>query len=1040
MAASTSGDTAAIAKEIKVQLKQARELINQKDHVGALKLCEAIIKKDKTCYTGWIMIAACAQELKQFHQAHSALNKAFELDENQSVAYQGMIQLGERAPGFLSEIDITSAYRKLCSLTRASDPTKFFDHAKKYIEYLKKQIECQSTTTNEQNNPYRIQLAELCKDIVEEKRLQLSQEDEQLYRLLSTDILSPIKTLSTNLNEFLSSNYFWLSQSSSDNIQRLNYYEKYIKSICQMGRSSSDIIDYCNECLTLFPNSTIAQNTIIIIVLESLLPQIYDSLAPVAKLTDALNRIRSDENNQISAPSICGKAYFLIRNGKYSNALESLVNLNHEDGDGHHLVLILKMVCYAHLHIIKETTDMTSIARTKLTNFIVKDILSSVESLIDLCLAMITYDLGQYEKSIQLFDKIVRNVSNKFHDRAVYGQFNAYINLNKPTDARTCYDIIKDHLNPSQELSCRLQLALIEEYPSELLKIVQSALKEANENEELFELTVQGWLSVGQAYLSIQHSNDMFDKDQCKYAFNKAIELDEYFWESYACLSRYYNEIEKSLSEALAYSKRAFELNENIESVQINYVDNLLQAEQIYDALEILERILVMNNTKTWAHFRYGLVSLRINNVHNAVKALQIISRRPPVAGATWSALGDAHLHTNNLKTALSCYSKAASLERETLYSLTRQAFTMTLLGRYNEAISLFDKAIDQSPKYILARKGKGEAHFYLAIQQTGLYKDELAVFHVQQSLTAFHDALCLQSNYACLWKKYGDACMLLHPINDDLIHIRLPSLTKKFDENKIKDVDGCIVLKKTDLLQRAQKCFMQAIHLKSRSAVYWSCLAQCVYIQARYNSDDQRLLMLALEYIKVAISLKPNDHLLWNTLGVVAAHPAFNESGFAQHCFFKSLQLQRTATVYTNLGFLYYRHDNIQLANNAFSKAQQTDPMYSLAWIGQALIAEKIDYNESIDLYRHCVDLSNHSQGLYGYGKAIAHLLIKPTNKSSDTYRYSINYLNGNQRAADALTKYIQRNPRDVNALQCLGIIHEFNQRFIQAANVYQL
>ncbi|CAF3448610.1 unnamed protein product, partial [Rotaria sp. Silwood2] len=202
MAASTSGDTAAIAKEIKVQLKQARELINQKDHVGALKLCEAIIKKDKTCYTGWIMIAACAQELKQFHQAHSALNKAFELDENQSVAYQGMIQLGERAPGFLSEIDITSAYRKLCSLTRASDPTKFFDHAKKYIEYLKKQIECQSTTTNEQNNPYRIQLAELCKDIVEEKRLQLSQEDEQLYRLLSTDILSPIKTLSTNLNEF----------------------------------------------------------------------------------------------------------------------------------------------------------------------------------------------------------------------------------------------------------------------------------------------------------------------------------------------------------------------------------------------------------------------------------------------------------------------------------------------------------------------------------------------------------------------------------------------------------------------------------------------------------------------------------------------------------------------------------------------------------------------------------------------------------------------------------------------------------------------
>ena len=37
---------------------------------------------------GWIMIAACAQELKQFNQAQYALNKAIELDESQALAYQ----------------------------------------------------------------------------------------------------------------------------------------------------------------------------------------------------------------------------------------------------------------------------------------------------------------------------------------------------------------------------------------------------------------------------------------------------------------------------------------------------------------------------------------------------------------------------------------------------------------------------------------------------------------------------------------------------------------------------------------------------------------------------------------------------------------------------------------------------------------------------------------------------------------------------------------------------------------------------------------
>lgn len=64
--------------------------------------------------------------------------------------------------------------------------------------------------------------------------------------------------------------------------------------------------------------------------------------------------------------------------------------------------------------------------------------------------------------------------------------------------------------------------------------------------------------------------------------------MDEYLWESYAYLSRYYSEIEQSLPEALAYSKRAFELNENIESVQISYVDNLLQANQIVNSIGYL--------------------------------------------------------------------------------------------------------------------------------------------------------------------------------------------------------------------------------------------------------------------------------------------------------------------------------------------------------------------------------------------------------------------------------------------------------------------
>ena len=105
---------------------------------------------------------------------------------------------------------------------------------------------------------------------------------------------------------------------------------------------------------------------------------------------------------------------------------------------------------------------------------------------------MVTYDQGRYEKSIPLFDKVnesktsldkarsraishsmlqVLNVPNKFHDRAVAGQFNAYINLNKPIEARTCYDRLRDRLESHEELSGRLQLVLLEEHPVDLLKM-----------------------------------------------------------------------------------------------------------------------------------------------------------------------------------------------------------------------------------------------------------------------------------------------------------------------------------------------------------------------------------------------------------------------------------------------------------------------------------------------------------------------------------------------------------------------------------------
>jgi len=50
-----------------------------------------------------------------------------------------------------------------------------------------------------------------------------------------------------------------------------------------------------------------------------------------------------------------------------------------------------------------------------------------------------------------------------------------------------------------------------------------------------------------------------------------------------------------------------------------------------------------------------------------------------------------------------------------------------------------------------------------------------------------------------------------------------------------------------------------------------------------------------------------------------------------------------------------------LQLAYEAFGRAQAYSPECVQAWTGQALIAERIGSDESMDLFRHATELDYH-------------------------------------------------------------------------------
>lgn len=119
--------------------------------------------------------------------------------------------------------------------------------------------------------------------------------------------------------------------------------------------------------------------------------------------------------------------------------------------------------------------------------------------------------------------------------------------------------------------------------------------------------------------------------------------------------------------------------------------------------------------------------------------------------------------------------------------------------------------------------------------------------------------------------------------------------------------------------------------------------------------SASQPLLAAASCCAQAAIQLDSGNDTGYILQGVVAMQ--MQETALAQHAFIMaSRRSPDSALPWTNLGFLYLHHNDIELANKAFGRAQMVDPEFVGGWLGQALIAQMLASPESVELFETCL------------------------------------------------------------------------------------
>lgn len=100
-----------------------------------------------------------------------------------------------------------------------------------------------------------------------------------------------------------------------------------------------------------------------------------------------------------------------------------------------------------------------------------------------------------------------------------------------------------------------------------------------------------------------------------------------------------------------------------------------------------------------------------------------------------------------------------------------------------------------------------------------------------------------------------------------------------------------------------------------------------------------------------------------------------------AAHCFSKALDINSNcASYWANLGVAYLQQGLTPPANHSFSQAQAYDPGLVQGWLGQALVAESMKHHETLDLFRHALELEAHPLACLGFAEQAA-LATTPMN-----------------------------------------------------------
>lgn len=536
------------------------------------------------------------------------------------------------------------------------------------------------------------------------------------------------------------------------------------------------------------------------------------------------------------------------------------------------------------------------------------------------------------------------------------------------------------------------------------------------------------------------------DRNGAYARFLSSVQTDMNYAPAYTSLGVYYADYSKDRDRARKCFQKAFELSAS----EVGAAERLAKSfagSGEWDLVEaVAQRVIESGGVSSiyhvdginsgskkkgisWPFSALGVVQLNQQDYVKSIVSFQSALRSLPQDYHSWVGLGESYHNSGRYISATRAFEQAQKIVGDAENKdIGDKWFCNYMLANVKRELGDFENAV-LGYREVLHAKPK-EFGVSLALLQTLIESSwrqiELGFFG--RSATLAIEAIDVASNISefrndtfDLWKAIGDACSIFlcaQAYAEDLprpkIRALLDSNLKLEEYELLSDFDGI----SKDILQTfstftdqasALEFSIQAAILANKHsirvcandfharAVAWYNLGWTEYRAHSYSTSKGNtssgfkkralgFLKASVQCFKKAIELEAGNAEFWNSLGIVTS--TLNPK-VSQHSFVRSLYLNdKNARVWTNLGTFYLIQNDVQLANEAFTRAQSTDPDYAQAWVGQGILATRLgETGEAHTLFTHAFDIAVSSSMVVKKQYAVAafdHLLCSPSSLNS--------------------------------------------------------